>query len=207
MQWMRSWGTPSARTNGVKKNPCRCWKLTFPPSNLGVITMVIELYQLQVHRKIKPNLITLFLLRGFIYIYIYIYMCVCVCVCVWEREREREREKERERLAQNLMHTRCSFLWSIVKMATGHVQDSKQTRVKTVHFHPATCNLAHWLTRRGSATMHRCFLLPQLLYRWRHQSGKFWIARIYTRMCVRVCVCVYARVVYVFILVLSRKKL
>ena len=29
------------------------------------------------------------------------------------------------RLAQNLMHTRCSFLWSIMKIATGHAHDSK----------------------------------------------------------------------------------
>jgi hypothetical protein len=47
--------------------------------------------------------------------------------------------------------------------------------VKTVHFHPATGNLAHWLTRHGSPTIYRCFALPQLLYRWRHQSGVFWI--------------------------------
>jgi hypothetical protein len=79
------------------------------------------------------------------------------------------------RLAQNLMHTRCSFLWSIVKIATGHVHDSKQTRVKIVHAHLATCNLAHWLTRHGSPTIHRGFALPQLLYRWWHQSEVFWI--------------------------------
>jgi hypothetical protein len=48
-------------------------------------------------------------------------------------------------------------------------------RVKTDHVHPATCNLAHWLTRLGSPTIYRCFALPQLLYRWRHQSGIFWI--------------------------------
>jgi len=77
------------------------------------------------------------------------------------------------RLAQNLMHTCCFFLWSIVKIATGHVHDYKH--VKTPHVHPAICSLAHWLTRHGSPTMYRCFALPQLLYRWRHQSGKFWI--------------------------------
>jgi hypothetical protein len=27
----------------------------------------------------------------------------------------------------------------------------------------------------GSPTIYRCFMLPQLLYRWRHQSGIFWI--------------------------------
>jgi hypothetical protein len=58
---------------------------------------------------------------------------------------------------------------------TGHVHDSKQTLVKTAHIHPATCNLAHWMTRHDSPTIHRCFALPQLLYRWRYQSGKFWI--------------------------------
>jgi hypothetical protein len=73
----------------------------------------------------------------------------------------------------SVMHTRCSFLWSIVKIATGHVHDSKQTRVKAAHFILPTWNLARWLTRYGSLTMHLCFELPQLLCRWRHQSGKF----------------------------------
>jgi hypothetical protein len=67
----------------------------------------------------------------------------------------------------------CSFLRSIVKFPTGHIHDSTQTRVKTAHFHPATCNLAHWLTRHGSPTIYRCFELPQFLYRWRHQFGIF----------------------------------
>ena len=79
------------------------------------------------------------------------------------------------RLAQNLMHTYCSFLWSIVKIATGHVRGPKQTCVKTVHVHPAMCNLAHWLIRRGSPTIYWCLPLPRLLYRWWHQSRKFWI--------------------------------
>jgi hypothetical protein len=79
------------------------------------------------------------------------------------------------RLAQNLMHTCCSFLWSIVKIAKGHVHNSKQMRVKTAHIHPATCNLAQWLTRHASPTIYWCFALPQLLCRWLHQSGKFWI--------------------------------
>jgi hypothetical protein len=53
--------------------------------------------------------------------------------------------------------------------------------VKTAHVHTATCNFAHWLTRHGSPTIYRCFALPQLLYRWRHQSGIFWIyPRIHT---------------------------
>ena len=64
------------------------------------------------------------------------------------------------RLAQYLMHTRCSLFWSIVK---------------TAHVHPATCNLAHWLTRHDGPTIYWCFVLPQLLYRWWYQSGKFWI--------------------------------
>jgi hypothetical protein len=79
------------------------------------------------------------------------------------------------RLAQNLMHTRCSFLWSIVEITTGHVHGSKLMRVKTTYVHPATCNLAQWLTIHGSPTIYRCFALPQLLYRWRHQSRIFWI--------------------------------
>jgi hypothetical protein len=77
------------------------------------------------------------------------------------------------KLAQNLMHTRCSFLQPIMIIATGHVHDSKWTCVKTAHVHPATCNLAHWLTRHASPTIYRCFALPQLLYRWQHQSGIF----------------------------------
>jgi len=72
------------------------------------------------------------------------------------------------RLAQNFMHTRCSFLWSIVKIATCHIHDSKQRRVKTSHFQPVMCNLANWLIKRGSPTVYRCFALPQLLYRWQH---------------------------------------
>ena len=90
------------------------------------------------------------------------------------------------RLAQNLMYTRWSFLWSTVKITTGHIHDSKQTHVKTAHAHPATCNLAHWLTRHGSRTIYQCFTLTQLLYRWRHQSGKFWIPP----HMLHVCVCV-----------------
>jgi hypothetical protein len=66
-------------------------------------------------------------------------------------------------------------LWFIVKIATRHVHGSKQMRVETAHVHPATCNLARWLTRHGSPTIYRCFTLPQLLYRWRHQSEIFWI--------------------------------
>jgi hypothetical protein len=48
-------------------------------------------------------------------------------------------------------------------------------RVKTAHVHPPTCNLADWLTRHGSPTIYRCFMLAQLLYRWQHQSRIFWI--------------------------------
>jgi len=79
------------------------------------------------------------------------------------------------RLAQNLMHTRCSILWSIVKIATGHVHDSKQTRVETAHAILPAGYLARWLAKHGSATIYLCFALPQLLYIWRHQYGKFWI--------------------------------
>ena len=79
------------------------------------------------------------------------------------------------RLAQNLMHTCSSFLWSIVKIATGHVHDSKQTRVKTAHVILPMWNLARWLAKHGSPTFYRCFVLLQLLYRWWHQYGKFWI--------------------------------
>ena len=79
------------------------------------------------------------------------------------------------RLAQNLMHTCCSFLWTIVKIAMGHVHNSKQMRVKTAHVILPTWNLAHWLTKHGSPTVYQCFVLPQLLYRWRHQYRKFLI--------------------------------
>jgi hypothetical protein len=47
--------------------------------------------------------------------------------------------------------------------------------VKIAHFHPATCNMAHWLTKYGSSTIYTCFELPQLLYRWGHQPGILWI--------------------------------
>jgi hypothetical protein len=53
--------------------------------------------------------------------------------------------------------------------------EDQTTRVKTAHIHPATWNLAHWLTRHGSSTIYLCFALPQLLYRRRNQSGIFWI--------------------------------
>jgi hypothetical protein len=46
--------------------------------------------------------------------------------------------------------------------------------VKTAHVHPTTCKFAHWLTRHGSP-IYWCFALPQLLYRWRHQSPVFCI--------------------------------
>ena len=79
------------------------------------------------------------------------------------------------RLAQNLMHTCCSFLWSIMKIAMGHVHDSKKMHVKTAHVILSTWNLACWLAKHGSHTIYRCFALPQLLYRWWHQYRKFWI--------------------------------
>jgi hypothetical protein len=69
------------------------------------------------------------------------------------------------------LHTCCSYLWSIVKIATGHLHDSKQMCVKTDHVHPATCSLVHWLTRHGSPTIHWCFALPQLLDRSRHSPA------------------------------------
>jgi hypothetical protein len=96
----------------------------------------------------------------------------------WSRLRDLWRFSRwvKERNSECAGHTRCSFLLSIVKITTGQVHDCKQTRVKTFHVHPATCNLTHWLTRHGSPTINRCFALPQLLYRWRHQSGKFWIS-------------------------------
>ena len=91
--------------------------------------------------------------------------CIIVRVCVTRFPK----------LAQNMIHTRCSFLWSMVKIATGHVHDFNQTRLDAAHIHPATCNLAHWISRHGSPTIYRRFMLPQLLYSWRHQSQKFWI--------------------------------
>jgi hypothetical protein len=71
------------------------------------------------------------------------------------------------------MHTHCFFLWSIMKIATGHVRDSKYTRVKIAHIHPATWNLSHWFTIHSSPIIYRYFALPQLLYSWRHQAGIF----------------------------------
>jgi hypothetical protein len=54
------------------------------------------------------------------------------------------------------------------------------TFVKTAHVHPATCNLAYWLTRHGNPIIYRCFALPQLLCRWRRQSGIFLVAVVHT---------------------------
>ena len=60
------------------------------------------------------------------------------------------------------MHTHCSFLWSVVKIATGHLHDSKQTRMKTAHIHPAS---ATWhtdslnmvvLPSTGASRYHNC---------------------------------------------------
>jgi hypothetical protein len=79
------------------------------------------------------------------------------------------------RLAQNVMHTRWSFLLSIMKIATGQVHYSQINSVKTANVHPATCSFVHWLIRHGITTIFLCFALPQMLYRWRHQSGMFWI--------------------------------
>jgi hypothetical protein len=48
------------------------------------------------------------------------------------------------------------------------------TDVKNQHFHPAACNLVHWLPRYASTIIYRCIALLQLLYRWQHQSLKLW---------------------------------
>jgi len=77
------------------------------------------------------------------------------------------------RLAQNLMHTCCSFLWSILKITTGYVHNSKQMLVKTPHVHPAMCNLAHRPTKHGSPTIYWHFTPPQLLCTLRHQTENF----------------------------------
>jgi hypothetical protein len=102
------------------------------------------------------------------YIHAYIYMCVCVCVC--------------KRGIQKFPDWGAS-----------EIHDSKQTRVKTAHFHPATCNLAHLLTTIGSPTIYWNFALPQLLYIWRHQSEIFWMNPRIWIVCVCVCmyVCIY----------------
>jgi len=46
---------------------------------------------------------------------------------------------------------------------------------KPAHVILPMLNLACWLTKHGSPTIYRCFTLPQLLYRWWHEYGKFWI--------------------------------
>jgi hypothetical protein len=40
---------------------------------------------------------------------------------------------------------------------------------------PSYVQLGTLTTRHGSSTIYRCFALPQLQYRWQHQSGKLWI--------------------------------
>jgi hypothetical protein len=77
------------------------------------------------------------------------------------------------RLAQNFMHTRCSFFDPPWKSPQVTYPTANKRVWKLAHVHSATCNLAHWPTRHGSPTIYRCFALPQLLYRWRHQSGIF----------------------------------
>jgi hypothetical protein len=99
------------------------------------------------------------------------------------------------------VHGRCSYVPEGplksklgIRVCTQNIPDWRcknhkphhQTRVKTAHVLSATCNLAHWLARHGSPTIYRCFKLPQLLYRWRHQSGIFWIhPRTYLPLCVK----------------------
>jgi len=87
------------------------------------------------------------------------------------------------RFAQNLMHTRCSFLWSFAKSAARHVHDSTQTCIKTDYAIPPMWNLASRLAKHGCPTISRCLALTQLLCRWRHQSGKFLIhPRIFSKV-------------------------
>ena len=49
------------------------------------------------------------------------------------------------------------------------------TRIKTDYAIPHTWNLASRLAKHGCPTIYRCLALRQLLCRWWHQSGKFWI--------------------------------
>jgi hypothetical protein len=67
------------------------------------------------------------------------------------------------------------YIQKFPELGDSEIHDSKQTRVKTAHAHPTTCNLAHWLTRHSHPTIYHCFALPQLLYIWRHQSRIFCI--------------------------------
>ena len=46
---------------------------------------------------------------------------------------------------------------------------------KTDYAIPPTWNLASRLAKHGCPTIWQCLVLTQLLCRWRHQSGKFWI--------------------------------
>jgi hypothetical protein len=66
------------------------------------------------------------------------------------------------RLAQNLTHTRCSFLWSIVKIATGHVHDSNKHVLKlppssylSETWHDDSLNMVV-LPSTGASRYHNC---------------------------------------------------
>jgi hypothetical protein len=75
------------------------------------------------------------------------------------------------RFAQHLMHTPCS----IVEIPSGQIRDSKWKVVKNQHIHPTESNFVHRFPRYSSTIIYRCIALLQLLYRWQHQSLKFWI--------------------------------
>jgi hypothetical protein len=56
--------------------------------------------------------------------------------------------------------------WSVLTKIRGDVFARFHAIAAKVTVDPGIRSLACW---------NRCFALPQLLYRWRHQSGTFWI--------------------------------
>jgi hypothetical protein len=86
------------------------------------------------------------------------------------------------RFAQNLMHTRCSFVDQSQNCTRPDIRLKIKGRTNQ-HVHPAAWNFVHWLPRYASTTIYRCIALLQLLYRWQHQSWKLWMPpRIYRQL-------------------------
>jgi hypothetical protein len=84
-----------------------------------------------------------------------------------------------ERLRSTFPKTGTNFYAHSLFLSLIHRENRQRSRtrlqIKTAQVHPATCNLVNWITIHGSPTIYLCFALPQLLYRWRHQSEIFWI--------------------------------
>jgi hypothetical protein len=75
------------------------------------------------------------------------------------------------RFAHNLMLFLCRIHREI---ASGQIHDSKRKDVK-ISTSTQPRDILYWLPRYASTVIYRCIPLPQLLYRWKHQSRKLWM--------------------------------